>query len=270
MSKALIIKGANFSENRVAKVNIVNPVPCTGITLDESTITSDSFEDITITATVAPSGCTDEVYWTSSDESVATVEDGVVSIHALGTATITATCGDFSDSCVITIDNIEITAFEWGSAENSNGNDNFATGNVPSSYKKVYYADKVPLDSTRLRLSRNANFVGDFNLAPTMLPDGVNSVELISNNVSGMYHVLFYDSAQSSTSAGCALIVGKNRPSAPTNGVVDNTFNVPEGADSFTIGLTYKTQYESTDDPATVIAANGTKIILKSTTAATT
>lgn len=59
----------------------------------------------TLVATVAPSDATDQVVsWSSSDENVATVSDGVVSALADGTATITVTThdGSFTDTCVVT------------------------------------------------------------------------------------------------------------------------------------------------------------------------
>ena len=68
---------------------------------------------LTLTATVAPDNATDQtVTWTTSDASVATVTDGVVTAVAAGTATITATAtngtpddtsDDFSATCTVTV-----------------------------------------------------------------------------------------------------------------------------------------------------------------------
>src|SRR5690554_3171553 len=61
-------------------------------------------EEITLTASVLPENATNkEVLWESSDEEVATVKDGVVTLLKAGTVTITATAGDKSDSIEITI-----------------------------------------------------------------------------------------------------------------------------------------------------------------------
>ena len=43
------------------------------------------------------------ITWTSSDESVAVVADGVVTAHKAGTATVTATAGDLSAACTVTV-----------------------------------------------------------------------------------------------------------------------------------------------------------------------
>ena len=62
---------------------------------------------LTLTATVAPDNATDKtVTWTSSNPSVATVENGVVTAVACGTAVITATAADGSGasaSCTVTV-----------------------------------------------------------------------------------------------------------------------------------------------------------------------
>lgn len=76
-------------------VNVSQEKPCTAISLDKETLSFDSAEETkTITATLTPSDTTDALTWSSSDNNVATVSNGVVTIHGIGTATITATCGE--------------------------------------------------------------------------------------------------------------------------------------------------------------------------------
>ncbi len=54
---------------------------------------------------------TEDITWTSSDEDVATVEDGVVTAKAAGTVTITATYGTAKDEITLTVvDYVTITA----------------------------------------------------------------------------------------------------------------------------------------------------------------
>ncbi len=59
----------------------------------------------TLTATVLPDNALDKsITWTSSDEDVATVDDGVVTAVAAGTATITATTvNDMTATCEVTV-----------------------------------------------------------------------------------------------------------------------------------------------------------------------
>ena len=79
------------------------------VTLDKTTASITSLDDkITLKETVLPKGSNTNVTWTSSDETIATVADGVVSPVAVGTVTITATSvadSTKSASCVVTITN---------------------------------------------------------------------------------------------------------------------------------------------------------------------
>lgn len=103
MSKALVIKGANFLANRIEQIVISNPIPCTGISLSQSTITFSTIgATATLTATLTPADTTEALTWVSSDDDVATVTNGVVTCIGIGTATITATCGEQIASCAVT------------------------------------------------------------------------------------------------------------------------------------------------------------------------
>lgn len=82
-------------------LTIVNP--CTGITLDKDTLTIASGETATLTATVEPADTTDKVVWSSKDDNIATVKDGVVTAVGQGETTITAACGDKTASCKVTV-----------------------------------------------------------------------------------------------------------------------------------------------------------------------
>ncbi|MBE6997660.1 MAG: DUF4430 domain-containing protein, partial [Ruminococcaceae bacterium] len=80
------------------------PVAVTGITLDQTTASVEEGKTVTLTATVEPGNATNKlVVWTSGDESIATVTNGVVTGVKAGTVTITATAGGKSASCAVTV-----------------------------------------------------------------------------------------------------------------------------------------------------------------------
>ena len=81
-------------------------VPVTGVTLNKTSTSLYVGDTETLTATVAPDNATDRaVNWTSSNPSVATVENGVVTAVGAGTATITVTTqdNDYTASCTVTV-----------------------------------------------------------------------------------------------------------------------------------------------------------------------
>lgn len=84
-----------------ATLTIVNP--CTGITLDKGTLTIARGETATLTATVEPADTTNTIVWSSENDNIATVENGVVTAVGLGETTITAACGDKTASCKVTV-----------------------------------------------------------------------------------------------------------------------------------------------------------------------
>ncbi len=79
-------------------------VAVTSITLDKTSLSMKVGETATLTATVKPDDATDKtVAWSSSDESVAKVDNGKVAALKSGKATITAKCGDKTAECVVTV-----------------------------------------------------------------------------------------------------------------------------------------------------------------------
>ena len=89
---------------------VAEPTLVESITLDITTATLKVNESVTLTATVLPETATvKEVVWSSSDESVATIENGIVTAIAVGNATITATTTDGSNlsaTCQVTVNPI--------------------------------------------------------------------------------------------------------------------------------------------------------------------
>ena len=83
------------------------PVPVTGLALDKSTASVETGDGtLTLTPIFTPETATNKnIKWESSDDSIATVANGVVTLIKKGVVTITATSedGNYSASCVVTI-----------------------------------------------------------------------------------------------------------------------------------------------------------------------
>lgn len=89
-----------------AKVIIVSSV-----TLSKTSVSLKVGETITLEAKVNPDDATDKmVSWTTSDATVATVDNGVVTAKKVGTATITAKAGDKTATCTITVEPFYVTS----------------------------------------------------------------------------------------------------------------------------------------------------------------
>lgn len=92
------------------------PEGVTNVTLDQSTVQVEVGKTVTLTATVEPAGAA-EVTWESSNTTVATVDGGVVTGVAEGTAIIAASADGKTASCIVTV------VAEGSGDENENGNE---------------------------------------------------------------------------------------------------------------------------------------------------
>ncbi|MBR2225903.1 MAG: Ig domain-containing protein [Bacteroidales bacterium] len=92
-------------------------IPVTSITLNKTSLTLEKGSYEVLTATVSPQNATNkEVKWTSSDDAVASVDNGVVTAHKAGDATITASVADFSATCKVSVI-VPVTSISLSSLE---------------------------------------------------------------------------------------------------------------------------------------------------------
>lgn len=103
-------------------------IPCTNITLNNTTLSFTTDAAQTLTATLTPTDTTDKVVWSVSPTGICTVEDGVVTAIKNGTCVITATCGSHSATCNVTVNlpsvactsiALDKTALQLGTIESS-------------------------------------------------------------------------------------------------------------------------------------------------------
>ncbi len=104
--------GASFTadaDTTLYAVWEITTVPITGITLNKATANLTEGDTLTLTATIEPFNATNKsVIWSSSDTSIATVENGVVTAKKAGIATITVQTVDAEKiaTCIITVNPI--------------------------------------------------------------------------------------------------------------------------------------------------------------------
>lgn len=90
----------------VLKGELPEPIAVNGVELDLHELSLEVEQTATLTATVTPSDADDKsVVWTSGNEAVATVVEGVVTAVAEGEAAIIVTTvdGNFTDTCFVTV-----------------------------------------------------------------------------------------------------------------------------------------------------------------------
>lgn len=145
----------------VSVSGLVEPVPCTGITLSATELTLAAGESQTLIATVEPSDTTDVVAWNSSAPSIVSVTGGKVTAIASGEAVITATCGNMTASCNVVadpevnyLDNLAIT---YG--QEYSGSD----GTLKTNVANVAITEKFTLEPGCYDLSAGDIWVWDEN-----------------------------------------------------------------------------------------------------------
>jgi hypothetical protein len=113
-----------------------------GVSLNKNSTSIVEGQTETLTATISPNDATDQIVnWTSSEESVATVSDGVVTAVSPGTSTITVTTNDggFTATCEVTVTakpavavtfdlSTNIFSFPEGSSKKTTASNNYTYG----------------------------------------------------------------------------------------------------------------------------------------------
>lgn len=263
MSKnALVITGADFSVNKLTTVILDggSDKPCTALELSESSKSVTSLGDIALTATKTPADTTDALLWTSSDESVATVENGTVSVVGLGTATITVTCGEQTATCEVTCSEVTLSP-DYAFMKRQN----------ISSYPDYFgYSDSLrelmicnENSSGALKMLKNQTLDTSLKYAPILIPNGTAAITLSygSDMRAGTIYFGWLDTNTEAYSAHpeCAKCVELNTSnSSAYNQAKTWTYEVAEGANSFAIVVTpVSSNYSESDTPEAIALAKG-------------
>lgn len=160
-SAIYIQNGTSTGENvqlRITAISITyiqtatSEVNVTEVTLDKTEETVEAGKTVTLTPTVSPINATNKnVTWSTSNAEVATVEDGVVTGVAEGSAIITVTTedGNFTATCAITVTPARVLG-KWQTTHTSAEGILTTTGGTSASEAKVNNYDAIKAGTTKL------------------------------------------------------------------------------------------------------------------------
>ena len=162
---------------KTAECVVTVTVPVSSITLDKTTLSLAIGESATLIATVKPDDATDKtVVWSSSDESIAKVDNGKVMALKIGFAIVTATAANFSVSCNVTVThpyNIIYYTSTDGNIVKPFNESAFGANIISNEYNDGL--GKIVFDSPVMRIGNNA-FYECKTLRSTTLPESVISI----------------------------------------------------------------------------------------------
>ena len=96
MKKNLLLKVVAVALVAIAFISCKKEIQPTGIKLNQTTLALETGGTANLIATVEPAGAVGSVSWSSSNDGVASIADGVVTAKSAGSATITAKISTFS------------------------------------------------------------------------------------------------------------------------------------------------------------------------------
>ena len=97
--------GEHFDDCLIIVDELITDIPCTSVSIGQTKyIFSLIGQQVALNSTIKPLNTTDIIYWTSSNTSVATVSNGIVTSVGNGECTITVQCGNYSDTCLISVE----------------------------------------------------------------------------------------------------------------------------------------------------------------------
>lgn len=99
-----VIAAKTVDGNKIASCEVTVVIPATEVVLNKTISVLEQGDTDTLTANVLPLNATDRnVIWTSSDDNIVSVDNGIITAKEPGSAVITARCGNVSAVCVVNV-----------------------------------------------------------------------------------------------------------------------------------------------------------------------
>lgn len=258
MAKTLVVKGANFSINKVTTVTF-DSVPCTGITFSSDTITINGTEQVEIEYEIAPVDTTDSVIWTSSNTNIVSVEEGVIIPVGIGSCTVTATCGSYSATATVTVSMSYTSAWGFGYLS-IQGAENRVQ--ITNNYSRIYAG------GSDAQATEHKMFVStDENSVPAVkLPGNTGSIKIRITNANIFYtgsnaYVLWAKDESAGYLGHPIIIKGVSIESAyDIRNNMEKTFSIPEGVNALSFHVRTNNTYTSSDNANTIAQSGGLTI----------
>ena len=188
-SATITVKTADGAKTATCTVTVTD-IAVTGVTLSQTSASLKVGEKLTLTATVAPANATNKnVTWSSSNTAVATVDGGVVTAKAAGSATITVKTADGAKTATCTVTVLDPSAVDLNKLtsnfEAKNGD--VLTGTLGANVK-ISIANGATVTLNDVNINGSGTWTGG-NYAGINCEGNATIILKGSNTVKGFYKV---------------------------------------------------------------------------------
>lgn len=238
MSKALVIKGVDFSVNKLATITLIDDIPCTRIQLSDATKELENVgTKYTLVATVTPSDTTDNITWSSSNNSIVSVAGGVLTVEGAGSAVITARCGNQSATCTVTTTNIIDYQYQLSAYTSGFARQIIQAESGTANYAGFWNAND--LSSTEKKRVRST-ISGITYAWPIELSNGTSKLTFdVPSNIRATVFFVDINTGAPEYPYCAILISGDASAYDPSVAVGPREVVIPDGANAFTFTLQY-------------------------------